>query len=53
MASVQQQANGNANGNGATVKPAKVQEEGAEENIFLFIPNLIGIGSSLTCNSSS
>jgi len=38
MASVQQQANGN----GTAVKPTKVQEEGAEENIFLFIPNLIG-----------
>ncbi|CAE7030804.1 hypothetical protein P3342_006460 [Pyrenophora teres f. teres] len=38
MASVQSQGNGN----GSAVRPAKTQEDGVEENIFLFIPNLIG-----------
>jgi len=38
MASVQTQANGN----GAAVRPAQAEKEGAYENIFLFIPNLIG-----------
>ncbi|KAG9191504.1 cdp-diacylglycerol-inositol 3-phosphatidyltransferase pis [Alternaria panax] len=38
MASVQTRANGN----GAAVRPAQAEKEGAKENIFLFIPNLIG-----------
>jgi CDP-diacylglycerol--inositol 3-phosphatidyltransferase len=41
MASVQQ-------GNGAPIRPTRVEQEGAQENIFLFIPNLIGTPESLT-----
>jgi hypothetical protein len=39
MASVQARANGN----GTAVQPGKVEKDGAYENIFLFIPNLIGM----------
>jgi CDP-diacylglycerol--inositol 3-phosphatidyltransferase len=39
MASVQTQTNGN----GTPVRPAQAEQEGAKENIFLFIPNLIGM----------
>ncbi|KAI8932889.1 hypothetical protein NX059_010366 [Plenodomus lindquistii] len=35
-------ARANGNGNGAAVRSKPVQDEGEEENIFLFIPNLIG-----------
>jgi CDP-diacylglycerol--inositol 3-phosphatidyltransferase len=38
MASVQTRVNGN----GTAVRPAQAEKEGAKENIFLFIPNLIG-----------
>jgi hypothetical protein len=31
-----------ANGNGAAVQPASVAKDHPKENIFLFIPNLIG-----------
>lgn len=41
MASVQQQVNGN----GAAVKPTRAEHEGSKENIFLFIPNLIGMAT--------
>jgi hypothetical protein len=43
MASTQQPINGN--GNGAAVRPA--QDEEHEENIFLFVPNLIGRSPTL------
>jgi CDP-diacylglycerol--inositol 3-phosphatidyltransferase len=39
MASVQTRVNGN----GTAVRPAQAEKEGAKENIFLFIPNLIGM----------
>jgi hypothetical protein len=42
MSTVRNRANGSANGNGAAVQPASSTKDDSKENIFLFIPNLIG-----------
>jgi hypothetical protein len=42
MSAVRNRANGSANGNGAAVQPAGSANGHPKENIFLFIPNLIG-----------
>jgi hypothetical protein len=42
MSVVRNRANGSANSNGAAVQPASSGTDYPKENIFLFIPNLIG-----------
>jgi hypothetical protein len=43
MSDVRNRANGSANSNGAAVQPTSSAKEHPEENIFLFVPNLIGL----------
>lgn len=51
MAAVQSRVNGS--GNGMTEKPTKpAYDDGDEENIFLFIPNLIGYSRIILALSS-
>jgi CDP-diacylglycerol--inositol 3-phosphatidyltransferase len=43
MSAVRNRANGSANSNGAAVQPNGSAKDHPYENIFLFIPNVIGL----------